>query len=115
MNELTEAELKATDPLMAKIEALRSDPGREVTGFQLIRLFVERRVQPVAFRLRRMWEYTGVEDPSRISREVLSEAEVDNRLRSVTALIRTPEVPRAFEKVPFFAEVARTEVGLNLT
>jgi hypothetical protein len=111
-NEVSEAEMRITEPLMERIQVLRSDVGREVTGFQLIRLFLERRVQPLAARPRRMWEYTGKGDSMRLSSEDLKKAEVDAKLKSVTALVKGQEVPKRFEKAPFSAELARTEVCL---
>jgi hypothetical protein len=109
-HEMSEAEMKITEPLMEKIQALRSDAGREVTGFQLIRLFLERRVQPLAARPRRMWEYTGKKDSMRLCSEDLKEAEVDAKMKSITSLTKNQDVPKRFEKEPFSANLARTEV-----
>jgi hypothetical protein len=49
-HELFEEEMKITEPLMKKIQELRSSPKKELSGIQLIRTFIERRVQPLAAR-----------------------------------------------------------------
>jgi hypothetical protein len=38
----------ATELLMLKIQELRSTPGREMIGIQLVGLFIERRVHPIS-------------------------------------------------------------------
>jgi hypothetical protein len=51
-----------TKLLMQKILELRSTPGKEVTGLQLIRTFIEHQIQPLAARTHCMWEYSGHRD-----------------------------------------------------
>jgi hypothetical protein len=50
--------MKITEPLMEKIQQLRAMPKKELSGIQLIRTFIERRVQPLAAQAHPMWEYT---------------------------------------------------------
>jgi hypothetical protein len=42
--DLSEEEMKITEPLMKKIEQLRATPKKELSGLQLIRTFIERRI-----------------------------------------------------------------------
>jgi hypothetical protein len=37
-------------------------PEKELSGLQLIRTFIERRIQPLASRAHCMWDYTGRRD-----------------------------------------------------
>jgi hypothetical protein len=43
-HELSEEEMKTTEPLMEKIQQLRATPNKELSGIQLIRTFIERRI-----------------------------------------------------------------------
>jgi hypothetical protein len=43
---------------MEKIQQLRAKPKKELSGLQLIRTFIERRIQPLAARSHFMWDYT---------------------------------------------------------
>jgi hypothetical protein len=77
-HELTDEEMKITQPLMEKIQQLRATPEKEVYGLQLIRTFIERRVQPLSALAHCMWDYTGRRDPTRFSPDELKEAEIDD-------------------------------------
>jgi hypothetical protein len=68
-NSLSEEEMALTEPLMLKIQDLHSTPGKKVTGLQLIRTFIERRVQPLAARAHSMWDYSGRKDLTRLLAE----------------------------------------------
>jgi hypothetical protein len=57
-HELSEEEMKITEPLMEKIQRLRATPKKELLGLQLIRTFIERRIQPLSTRAHCMWDYT---------------------------------------------------------
>jgi hypothetical protein len=61
-HELTEEEMKITQPLMEKIQQLWATPEKELSGLQLICTFIERRIQPLAARAHYMWDYTGRRD-----------------------------------------------------
>ena len=112
-NSVTEEEVAAMEPLMKKILELHSTAGMEVTGLQLIRVFLERRVQPLMARARGMWEYSGRRDSTRISSDELKDEEVDNRVRQFTNLQKKDEVPTNFPKNPFDKDTARTEVTFD--
>jgi hypothetical protein len=42
-------------------------PKKELSGIQLIRTFIERRVQPLAAQAHYMWDYTDCQDPTCVS------------------------------------------------
>jgi hypothetical protein len=46
----------------------------------------------------------------RLCSEDLKEAEVDAKVKSITSLTKNQDVPKRFEKEPFSANLARTEV-----
>jgi hypothetical protein len=70
--------MKTTQPLMEKIQQLRAKPKKELSGLQLIRTFIERRIQPLAGRAHCMWDYIDCQDPTRISSDKLKEIEIDD-------------------------------------
>jgi hypothetical protein len=49
---------------------------------------VQRRVQPLQHRLSKLWSYSGLVDPSRISRDLMKKEEVDKRVRSLMKLMK---------------------------
>jgi hypothetical protein len=61
-HELSDEEMRITEPLMEKIQQLRATPKKELSGVQLIRTFIERRVQPLAARAHCMWDYSDRRD-----------------------------------------------------
>jgi hypothetical protein len=102
--------MKITEPLMEKIQQLRATPKKELSGVQLIRTFIERRVQPLAARVHPMWEYTDRRDPTRISSDELREAEIDDSVHAVTNIKKKAFVPKIFGAVAFSKTFPRTEV-----
>jgi hypothetical protein len=66
-HELSEEEMKIMQPLMEKIQQLRATPKKELSGLQLIRTFIERRIQPLSARAHCMWDYTNHRDSTQIS------------------------------------------------
>jgi hypothetical protein len=50
--------------------------------------FVQRRVQPLQHRLTKLWSYSGLEDPTRISEDLIEKKDVDKRVRSLTKLTK---------------------------
>jgi hypothetical protein len=75
-------------PLLARIQALKGGEGGAMSGIQLMAFFVQRRVQPLQHRLSKFWSYSGLVDPSRISRDLMEKEEVDRRVRSLTKLTK---------------------------
>jgi hypothetical protein len=85
-------------------------PKKELSGIQLIRTFIERRVQPLAARAHCMWDYTDRRDPTRISSDELKEVEIDDGVRAITNLKKKLTVPKNFGVVAFSKSHPRTEV-----
>jgi hypothetical protein len=104
--------MKITQPLMGKIQQLRATPKKELSGLQLIRTFIERRVQPLAARAHCMWDYTDRRDPTRISSDELKEAEIDDGVHTITSLKKKSIMPKIFGAVAFNKSHPRTEVCL---
>jgi hypothetical protein len=50
--------------------------------------FVQRRVQPLQHRLTKLWSYSGLEDPARVSEDLIEKQDVDKRVRSLTKLTK---------------------------
>jgi hypothetical protein len=100
-HELSEEEMKIMQPLMEKIQQLRATPKKELSGLQLIRTFIERRVQPLAARAHCMWDYTDHRDPTRISSDELKEAKIDDGVCAITSLKKKSFVPKVFDAVAF--------------
>jgi len=68
------------EPLLQRISALKD----ELTGGQLISVFVSRRVQPLQHRVLPMWQYTGPNDSTRCSPEEFSDGDLLTRVQQVT-------------------------------
>jgi hypothetical protein len=75
-------------PLLTHIQALKGDKGGTLSGIQLMAFFVQRRVQPLQHRLTKLWNYSGLEDPARISEDLIQKQDVDKRVRSLTKLTK---------------------------
>jgi hypothetical protein len=75
-------------PLLTRIQALKGGKGGALLGIQLMAFFVQRRVQPLQHRLTKLWSYSGLEDPSRISEDLIETQDVDKRVRSLTKLTK---------------------------
>ncbi|OEL19271.1 hypothetical protein BAE44_0019712 [Dichanthelium oligosanthes] len=54
-----------------------------LTGVKVLWTFFERRVQPLKARARPLYRYTGIDDPTRASPEVLAPLEVRSRVWTV--------------------------------
>jgi hypothetical protein len=73
----TEAEKEDVKPLLARIQALKSDDGGALSGTQLMALFLQHRVQPLQHRLSKLWSFSGLGDSSRISDALLEKKDLD--------------------------------------
>jgi hypothetical protein len=71
--------------------------------------FVQCRVQPLQHRLSKLWSYSGLVDPSRISGDLTEKQEADKRVRSLTKLTKDHAVaelaPDYFDSVHPLPEV----------
>jgi hypothetical protein len=103
--------MKTTQPLMEKIQQLRATP-KELSGIQLIRTFIEHRIQPLPARAHCMWDYTDRQDSMRISPDELKEFEIDDGVRAVTKLKKKSIVPKVFDIAAFNKLNPHTEVRL---
>jgi hypothetical protein len=84
----TDAEMEEIAPLLARIQTLKGGRGGALSGIQLMAFFVQRRVQPLQHRLSKLWSYSGLVDPSRISGDLMEKQEVDKRVRNLTKLTK---------------------------
>jgi hypothetical protein len=109
-HDLSDEEMKITEPLMEKIEQLRATPKKELSGLQLIQTFIERRIQPLAARAHYMWDYSDRRDSTRISSDELREAEIDECVHAITNIKKKSPVPKAFGAVAFSKAFPCTEV-----
>ena len=59
---------------------------RGLDAMDLIALFIGRRVQPLQARVRKMCEYTGLEDPTRYSNKPMNQKEFDQLMKIITSV-----------------------------
>jgi hypothetical protein len=88
----TEAEIEDINPLLSRIQSLKSAAGGALTGTQLMAFFLQRRIQPLQARVSRLWSYSGSEDPSRVSKEDLEKKGLDKRVRALTTLTKEKQL-----------------------
>jgi hypothetical protein len=105
--------MKIMEPLMEKIQQLRAMPKKELSGVQLIRTFIERRVQPLAAQAHCMWDYSNHRDSTQISPNELHEVEIDDSVCAVTNIKKKSIVPKVFSAVAFSKAFPRTEVRFS--
>jgi hypothetical protein len=84
----SDAEVQQLLPLLSRIQALKGGRGGALSGIQLMAFFVQRRVQPLQHRLTNLWSYSGLEDPTSVSEDLMKKEDVDKRVRSLTKLTK---------------------------
>jgi hypothetical protein len=84
----SDAEIEQVLPLLSRIQDLKRGKGGALSGIQLMAFFVQRRVQPLQHRLTKLWSYSGLEDPTRVSEDLIEKKDVDKRVRSLTKLTK---------------------------
>jgi hypothetical protein len=84
----SDAEVEEILPLLSRIKALKGGQGGALSGMQLMAFFVQRRVQPLQHCLTKLWTYSGLEDPTRISEDLIEREDVDKRVRNLTKLTK---------------------------
>jgi hypothetical protein len=109
-HDISDEEMKITEPLMEKIQQLRATPKKELLGIQLIRTFIERRIQPLTARAHCMWDYSDRRDSTRISQDELREAEIDQCVRTIMSIKKKSPIPKIFGAVAFSKAFPHTEV-----
>ena len=77
---LSARESSAVAPFLERIAVLKDN----LTSGQLISVFMVRRVQPLQYRARPMWQYEGLEDSTRCSAEELDSDGLLTRIQHVT-------------------------------
>jgi hypothetical protein len=80
-------------PLLARIQALKSDDGGALTGTQLMVFFLQRRVQPLQHRPSKLWSFSGLGDSSQVSDDLFEKKEFDKQVRALTILTKEDEIP----------------------
>ncbi|KAM0842203.1 hypothetical protein ACQ4PT_058512 [Festuca glaucescens] len=90
---LTTVELEETEPMMQKIQALQSTVGKELSGLQLMALFMRMCIQPLQDRAHQMWNYVGSADETRVSKDDVAEDEDHRFLSSLPPLPEGGSVP----------------------
>jgi hypothetical protein len=99
----SDAEVEQILPLLSRIQALKTGLGGALSGIQLMAFFIQRRVQPLQHRLTKLWNFSGLEDPARISEDLMLKEDVDRRVRNLTKLTKEHSV--ADLKADFFDSV----------
>jgi hypothetical protein len=84
----SDAEVEEILPLFSRIKALKGGEGGALSGMQLMVFFIQHRVQPLQHRLTKLWNYSGLEDPTRVSEDLISKEDVDKRVRNLTKLTK---------------------------
>jgi hypothetical protein len=96
----SEAEVENIKPLLAHIQGLKSAAGGGLIGTQLMSFFLQRRTQPLKSRISKLWTYSGLTDPSRVSARDPEKKDLDKRVRSLTILTAKMEILTCL--APFF-------------
>jgi hypothetical protein len=89
---LTEAEMEEIKPLPVRIQELKGGRGGALSGTELMVFFLQRRVQPLQHRLSKLWTFSGLEDPSRVSEDLMEKKDLDKCVRALTTLTKDHEV-----------------------
>ncbi|RLN30338.1 hypothetical protein C2845_PM05G19650 [Panicum miliaceum] len=94
LKKLTEEEHLDIPELMKRIKDLKD---KAVTGESVAYSFIERRIQPLQQRIHLGFEYQGLQNPSRMARDVPSIEEIMCRVtRLFTGVNSDPYTPRLF-------------------
>jgi hypothetical protein len=87
-----EAEMEEIKPLLARIQELKGGRGGALLGTQLMVFFLQHRVQPLQYRLSKLCTFSGLEDPSRVSEDLMEKKDLDKHVRALTTLTKDHEV-----------------------
>ena len=101
------AEIEA---LYRRVEDLQLIPEKEVNGVDIIRTFLERRVQPLQARAHPMFLYFGRRDPTRVSAEKISKGDLDKDLRALLKFKAGEEIAGKSLTPPFSSTLAVPQV-----
>jgi hypothetical protein len=81
-----EVGVEGIKPLLARIQRLKRAAGGGLIGTQLMAFFLQRRIQPLQSRASKLWTYSVLTDPSRVSAQDPEKKDLDKRDRSLTIL-----------------------------
>jgi hypothetical protein len=87
-----DAEMEEIKQILACIQELRSGRGGALSGTQLMAFFLQHRVQPLQHRLSKLWTFSGLGDPSRVSENLMEKKDLDKHVRALTTLTKDHEV-----------------------
>jgi hypothetical protein len=87
-----EAEMEEIKPLLARIQELKSGRGGALSGTQLMAIFLQHRVQPLQHHLSKLWTFSSLGDPSRVSENLMEKKDLDKHVRALTILTKDHEV-----------------------
>jgi hypothetical protein len=79
-------------PLLARIQTLKSGRGGALSGTQLMAFFLQCRVQPLQYRLSKLWTFSGLGDSSQVSEDLMEKKDLDKRVRALTTLTKDHEI-----------------------
>jgi hypothetical protein len=54
--------------------------------------FLQRRVQPLQHRLSKLWTFSGLGDPSRVSENLMEKKDLDKRVRALTTRTKDHQI-----------------------
>ena len=104
---LTEVESSVLTPFLDRIAVLKDN----LTGGQLISVFVGRRVQLLQHRTRPMWQYEGLGDSTRCSPQELEPDALLTRIQHVTKCSSISEMRLA---LPYASDHPPPQVGVRV-
>jgi hypothetical protein len=84
--------MEEVKPLLARIQELKSGRGGALLGTQQMAFFLQHRVQPLQHRLSKLWTFSGLEDPSRVSEDLMEKKDLDKHVRALTTITKDHEV-----------------------
>jgi hypothetical protein len=88
-----EAKIEDIKPLLARIQSPKSATGGALSRTQLMAFFLQRRIQPLQHCVSKLWSYSGLENPSRVSKEDIDKKDLDKHVRALTTLTKDDEIP----------------------
>jgi hypothetical protein len=84
--------MEEVKPLPARIQELKGGRGGALSGTQLMAFFLQHRVQSLQHRLSKLWTFSSLEDPSRVSGDLMEKKDLDKHVRALTTLTKDHEV-----------------------
>jgi hypothetical protein len=88
----TDAEMEEIAPLLTHIQDLKGGRGGALLGTQLMVFFVQCQVQPLQHHLSKLWNFSGLGDSSRVSKDLMGKQDVNRWVRALTKLTKDHEV-----------------------